>query len=715
LPSADLAPPLDLTPQRRKEKTFEVLLRQVETLAQQRPVLMVFDDLHWIDPSSHELLGRLIERVMDWPVLLLALFRPEFQPPWVGQPQVSLLSLARLDRRDTTAMVANIADMALPPEIVAEIAERTDGVPLFVEELTKAVLEAGTQAPVALSAMPHLGLSVPATLHASLMARLDRLGPAAREVAQAGAAIGREFGFGLLAPVTDLSESHLREALDRLTNAGLLFLRRTPPQSSYIFKHALVQDAAYGTLLRGRRQRLHARIAVSLEDRFPEVVLAQPALLAQHCAAAGLAEQAVAYWLKAGQQAMARSAMREAATQLRKGLAALAMLPDDPCRQQQELDTQIALGSALSATKGFSAAEVAETLVRARTLAEQLDRPGHIVQLLIGQWTFHLVRAEYRLAFALAEQLENVGEARNDTTVRLIGRLIHGVSRLMLGEFVAARALLEQCMGLADPAHRTNEQTQTNYDPYAGVLMFLALTLAYLGYIDQARSRMAEALFQARRLGHALTLVHVLFHANGFDLLIRSPNASIEELQALLTDHDFPYFSGWALALRGCGLIAVGQAQEGLALVAQAMAELRAIGAIASMSMLFTWRGVAHAMLGQAAEQQNCLAEAARLIETTGERVNEAELVYRVPGELWNAAGDRSTAERHYHQAIAVAERQSAKLFQLRASTSLARLWRDQGKRTEACDLLAPIYGWFTEGFDAPDLKEAKALLDELT
>ena len=441
LPSADLAPPLDVTPQRKKEKTFEALLRQVEGLSRQQPVLMVFDDLHWIDPSSRELLDRVIERVADWPVLLLAMFRPEFQPPWTGQPHVTMLTLARLDRRDTAAMVANVAgNAALPPEIMEEIAERTDGVPLFVEELTKAVLESGAQGAAALSAVPHPALSVPATLHASLMARLDRLGPAAKDVAQTGAAIGREFGFGLLASVTDLPEPQLREALDRLTNAGLLFVRGTPPQSSYIFKHALVQDAAYGTLLRSRRQRLHARIAATLEDRFPEIVLAQPALLAQHCAAAGLAEKAVAYWLKAGQQALARSAMTEAVAQLRKGLDVLAGLPDGPWRQQQELDLQTALGSALTATKGWSAAEVDETLARARALAEQLDRPEYLVPLIVGQWAFHFVRAEHRLALALGEQLEQIGEARNDAAAQLLGRFLHGATRFFLGEFVAARA-----------------------------------------------------------------------------------------------------------------------------------------------------------------------------------------------------------------------------------------------------------------------------------
>ncbi len=258
LPSGDLAPSLDVTPQRKKDKTFEAILRQIEGLSRHQSVLMLFDDIHWIDPSSRELLDRVSERVAGWPVLLLVMFRPEFQPPWTGQPHVTMQTLARLDRRDTAAIVANVARNAgLPSEIVEEITERADGVPLFVEELTKAVLESGVQASAALSAMGHPALSVPATLHASLMARLDRLGPAAKDIAQTGAAIGREFGFGLLASVSDLSEPQLHEALDRLTNAGLLFVRGTPPQSSYIFKHALVQDAAYGTLLRGRRQILH--------------------------------------------------------------------------------------------------------------------------------------------------------------------------------------------------------------------------------------------------------------------------------------------------------------------------------------------------------------------------------------------------------------------------------------------------------------------------
>jgi class 3 adenylate cyclase/tetratricopeptide (TPR) repeat protein len=711
LPSADLAPPLDVTPQRKKEKTFEALLRQVEGLARQRPLLMIFDDLHWIDPSSRELLDRVIECVADAPVLLLAMFRPEFQPPWTGQPHVTLLTLARLDRHDTAAMVGSVAgNAALPPEVVEEITERTDGVPLFVEELTKAVVESGALGAAALSSVPHPALSVPATLHASLMARLDRLGPAAKDVAQTGAAIGREFGHGLLAIVSDLPEPQLQEALDRLTDSGLLFVRGTPPEANYLFKHALVQDAAYGSLLRGRRQSRHRRIAATLEERFPEIAQAQPALVAQHCAEAGLAEKAVTYWLRAGQQTLDRSAMREAVAHSRKGLKVLADLPDGPGRRQQELDLQIVLGSALSATAGWSAGDVGETFTRALALAEQLDRPEYLVPAIMGQWGFHCVRARHRLALPLAEQLEQIGEARNDPATMLLGRHAHGQTRLNLGDLVAARIVLERRMSLAERTHRP-----VSFDTHAAVLADLALTLAHLGHIDQARSRMDEALSRARGHKHGFTLVHILLSAISLDRLTRLPELHLEEFLVLTTEYRFPHYSGWALAFRGRSLLGLGQTDEGLALLTKGLAELRTVGGVTSTPVLFTWLAQAHATLGQRADAWECLAEAARIVEATDERFAEAELLHRVPGDLLNDAGDRSAAEQHYRQAIAVAERQSAKLFQLRASTSLARLWRDQGKRAEARDLLAPIYNWFTEGFDAPDLKDAKALLDELT
>jgi predicted ATPase len=680
---------------------------------------MVFEDAHWIDPTSRKLLDLIVERVSRLPVLLIVTFRPEFRPGWDGQPHVTMLALNRLGVLEVTALVTALARNApLGSEVVSEIVERTDGVPLFVEELTKAVLERADRdqgVAAILSATPMPALAVPPTLHASLIARLDRLGGPAKQVAQVGAVIGREFTYELIAPVAQRSEPELGAALALLTEAGLLFCRGVPPQSSYSFKHALVQDAAYGTLLRSWRQQLHARIAATLEDRFPEIVAAQPELLARHCAEGGRAEQAVVYWLKAGRLTAARSAMAEAVAQLRKGLHTLAGLPDDPWRRQQELDLQIALGPALAGTKGFAADDVRETIARARALAEQLDRPDYLVPLMDGLWAFHFTRAEHKLALGVGEQIENTGKAQNDLAVQLLGRRSQGWTHSFLGEFIAARGLLEQCHGLSDPAHRTFGAGLT-FDPYASMLANLAMTLVYLGYIDQARSRMEEGLSEARRLRHAPTLAYVLLWANWMEWTTCSPELQrrAKELLALSTEHGFPYWLGLATAFRGRSLAARGQLRKGLTLLTQALAALRATGAVARTPTLLMSLAEAHAMLGQPGEGLNCLAEASQIIEATDERLDEVEL-HRLYGDLLNATGDRSAAERSYRQALGVAERQSAKLFELRAATRLARLWRDQGRRTEARELLAPIYNWFTEGFDTRDLREAKTVLDELT
>jgi tetratricopeptide (TPR) repeat protein len=541
------------------------------------------------------------------------------------------------------------------------------------------------------------------------MARLDRLGPTTREVAQAGATIGREFDHALLASIADLPEPQLVEALDRLVNAGLVFVRGTPPKASYLFKHALVQDAAYGSLLRGRRQSLHRRIAATLEEQFPEVVAAQPARLAQHYQEAGLAEQAVVYWLKAGEQAFVRSAFVEVVTQARKGLEILTTLPDSPWHREQELELQTYLAWGLVITKGSSAPEVVETLARAEVLAEQLDRLKRLVQLRAERCGVHITRGELRRALSLSKQTEDIGKVRKDAAVQAAGRLMQGMSRFQLGELVAARALLEEH---ADPAHPPVHGWYAHF--HATRLGVAGRALVFLGYIDQARSRIGEALTLARRIRIAPTLAQVLIAANGLDLATGSPLIHAEELLALSTEQKLAHWLGWAMAYRGLALAAGGQAQEGFTLLTQALAQLRAIGAVDGLPPLLAWLAKVSAMLGRPAEAWRYLAEAAQIFEATDERISEAYVLYQVPGDLLKVAGDWPRAEQHYRQAIAVAERQSAKLFQLRASTSLARLWRDQARRPEAYELLAPVYHWFTEGFDALVLKEAKALLDEL-
>jgi hypothetical protein len=381
--------------------------------------------------------------------------------------------------------------------------------------------------------------------------------------------------------------------------AELIFRRGMPPHAEYTFKHSLVQDAAYGTLLRSRRQQLHARIAATLEDQFPEVVVTQPALLARHCAEAGLVEKAVAYWLKAGRQAMAGSAMTEAVAQLRKGLDVLTSLPDGPRRRQQELDLLLALRPALAFTKGLSAPDVGETIARARALAEQLNLPEYLVRLSFGQWAFHLGRSEHKLALSLAEQIEKIAEARNDVSTQLRGHRANGMTRLHLGDFVAARALLEQCHGLAD-AHRGIGAGLAE-DPYATMLAYLAVTLAHLGYIDQSRLRLEEAFTEARRLRHAQTLAVVLIFANWTGWITRSPEMGryAEELLAISTEHRFPFHFGWATAFHGASLTARGQAHEGLTLLTQGLEALRATGAVMNTSIVLMWLAEACAMVGQ--------------------------------------------------------------------------------------------------------------------
>jgi len=494
IPTEDRYPSENLTPQKRKEKTLAALVAQVEGLAAGQPVLMVIEDAHWIDPTSLELLDLVVDRVPNLPLLLIITFRPEFKPPWVGRPQVTLLSLSRLPHRQRAEMLSRLTGgKALPREIADQIVDRTDGVPLFIEELTKAVVESGELADagdhykVTRSLSP---LAIPTTLHASLLARLDRLAPV-REIAQLGAAIGRQFSHELISALALMPRQRLDDALSQLVGAELIFQSGTPPDAIYTFKHALVQDAAYSTLLRGRRKQLHARITETLERQFHEIVASDPALLAQHCAEAGFNEKAVGYWLKAGQQALARSAMMEAVAQLKKGLEALANLAEGTARQQHELDLRLALGPALIATQGWAASVTGETYARARELCERLDQRQHLGAVLFGQFTYQNVRGELRAAHEPAAAILRIGEASNDALLVSLGHHLLGYNYTALGEFTLARAELEQTLiALVDPVLRSAATALTGSgEELVVTLVHLAFPLARLGYLDQARAR----------------------------------------------------------------------------------------------------------------------------------------------------------------------------------------------------------------------------------
>jgi predicted ATPase len=417
LPPSERHPPPDLSPQRKKQRTLESLIRQLEGLARQRPIVVMIEDAHWMDPTSRELLDLAVEGVRSLRVLLVVTFRPEFQPPRIGQPQVTILALNRLDSRDRTALVEQIAgEKPLPEEVVRQIADRTDGVPLFVEELTKSVLESGVLREeadryVVDRTLP--SLAIPMSLQDSLMARLDRLA-SVRLVAQIGAAIGREFSYALLRAVSGVSERELEAALARLVASELVFQRGAPPDAVDSFKHTLVQDTAYGSLLRSSRQQLHAQIAAALETQSPELMETQPELFAQHYAEAGLVEQSVAYWSRAGRRSAARSAMAEAAAQIQKGLDQLALLPDSSQRQQQELEFCSAVGAALRFTKGQATAEMGRAFSRGRELWEQLGYPSQFLHIPYGQSFYHMYRGEFDLAQRLDEDLLRLSRQRND-------------------------------------------------------------------------------------------------------------------------------------------------------------------------------------------------------------------------------------------------------------------------------------------------------------
>jgi predicted ATPase len=459
LPASGRHPLPSLSPQRRKERTLEALIRQFESLAVRQPVVMVFEDIHWIDPTSRELLDLTVKRIRNLPVLLIVTFRPEFQPPWTGLPQVTMLALNRLDRRDGTALVAQIAGgKALPDEVVDQIAERTDGVALFVEELTKSVLESGLLHEEADRYVLDVALppfAIPTTLHASLLARLDRLA-SVRLMAQIGAAIGREFSYALLRAVSRLPEDELHAAVTRLVASELVFQRGVPPDAIYSFKHALVQDAAHGGLLRSARQQLHAQIAEALEAQSPELMDAQPELFAQHYAEAGLVEKSVASWGKAGRRSAARSAMAEAAAQFQKGLDQLALLANTAECQRRKLEYYSAMGAALRAAKGFEAPETGNAYTRARELWEQLGSPSEFLQIPFGRSRYHSARGELDLSMRLDEDLLRLSRQRNDTAGLVLGHLSCGRNLMRAGRFALSRSHLEEVLALYDPAsHRS--------------------------------------------------------------------------------------------------------------------------------------------------------------------------------------------------------------------------------------------------------------------
>jgi predicted ATPase/class 3 adenylate cyclase/DNA-binding winged helix-turn-helix (wHTH) protein len=714
-------PPLTLTPQRQRHKTLEALVAWVLAVTRRQPVLCLVEDLHWADPTTLEWLGLLVAQAPTARLLLLLVCRPEFRLPWPLHAHLTPVTLRRLPPPQVEQLIGHVArGMALPRAVVQQIATQTDGVPLFVEELTKTVLEAGggqaSQEGAARSdSLP--ALTIPATLQDSLMARLDRL-PTGKVVAQLGATIGRTFAAALLQAVTTLDEAAVQTGLRQLVEAELVYPRGVGAEATYAFKHALIQEAAYQSLLKRMRRQYHQRIAQVLEAQFPDTVATQPELLAQHLTEAGRPAQAIPYWQQAGQRALERSAYREAAQHLTQGLALLLTRPETPGRAQQELALQLALGTALQATQGLAAPAVEQPFARARALCAQVGDTPQVVPVLRGLSRFYANRGEWATARALGEQLLRLAQRAALPTHRLTAHDIIGNAYYHVGDYGAARTHCEQGIALTDLAAPGGQGLHGHATPEVTCRTFAAHALWCLGFPAQAIRRSQDALAQAQALAHppSLTIAQhyaALLHQRRREAPLAQAQA--EALVTLGTAQELPLQVGFGTVSQGWALAMQGQGEAGVALMHQGMAAVWATGARGGRPFDLVRLAEAMGHAGHVTEGLHLLEEALTAFAAS-ERGDMRAEAYRLQGDLLRrqAVAAAAQVEACFQQALAIARGQQAKSWELRAAMSLSRLWQHQGKRAEAHDLLAPIYGWFTEGFDTADLQEAKALLEDL-
>jgi TOMM system kinase/cyclase fusion protein len=721
LPASDRYPLPPMSPVLQRRKTLEALITAFLAPAPDHPALLIVEDLHWIDPSTAELLTLMLDQVPTAPVLAVFTARPSFGPPWTPRSHVDWLMLDRFTRAQTEQMVERVTGgKRLPPEVLQQVVTKTDGVPLFVEELTKMVLELGlvrVEHDRYELTGPLPRLAIPATLHDSLMARLDRLATV-KEVAQLAATLGRVFPYELLRAVWPRDDATLERELRRLVEAELLYQRGIPPKATYTFKHALIQEAAYQSLLRSTRQQSHQRIARVLEAGFPEIRETQPELLAHHYTEAGLVAQAVPYWQQAGQRAVQRSAHAEAIAHLTKGLEGLASLPDGPERIQQELVLQTTLGPALLARKGSGAPEMERAYARALALCRQVGDTPQLFPALRGLWRFCCTRGELATARELAEQLLALAQRLQAPAVLLEAHHALGQTLFCLGELRAAQAHLEQSIALYDPDEHRSHAFRYGYDPRVGCLIYRACALWLLGHPAQALKSSEDALSLAHALAHPFSLAYALHFAAMVHELRGEALAGQQRAEATLrlaTEQGFPLWVAGGTVLRGWALAAQGGGAEGILQMSQGIAAWRATGAGVLLPYYLTVLAEAYRKAGRTTEGLTVLTEAVEAGHRTGERARQAEL-YRLKGDLLLAVSteNHGQAEVCFAQALEVARGQGARALELRASMSLGRLRLRQGRRRDARRQLADIYGRFTEGFETADLIEAKALLEAL-
>lgn len=704
----------NVAPQRQKELLFQAFAERLRNIAAQRPVLYVVEDVHWIDPTSLELLNARVALSQSSALMVVITFRPEFEAPWIGQPHTTFLALNRLDRKRCIAMVSGISGgNGLAEDVVGNIVERTDGVPLFIEELTKAVIESGATE-IDDHDAGRAASAVPATLQDALEARLDRLGPA-KEIAQIGAVIGRTFEYALISRVAAIDDTVLRQTLDGLVHSGLAAVRGEPPDSGYTFKHALVQETAYASLLRGRRADLHGAVARALEQHFPETMSSEPELLAQHFTEAGLSQTAITYWHEAGRLGFARGALQESAAHFERGLALLEELPDSDEKRRLEVDLLALYGVTLKAHKGVASEEARKAFARAYELREHLTNSEDIVPVLYSLINSHWARGALKPATDGALELIEVSKKTRSDEGIMMANFALGATQFLTGKITSAIEKIHIAEDIHDPVKHAHLPSKYMQDLGIGTKFYRGNLLYVLGYPDRARSSVLQG---AELSDGRLPIARASARSFGaFTLICRRDVELLKdwnELVIALSDKmNISQHQGWGRIHRGWVAGVSGNYEDGLSDIEFGAELFRKSGRNTWMPWIEILRCDVSMHAGRFEPVLDWTDAAFRTMHKTGENLFQSPAL-QMRGDALAKLGRPEAAEDGYQQALDFARAQKAKSWELRAATSLARLWHSQGKTDEARDLLSPVYGWFTEGFDTPDLKEAKALLDAL-
>jgi class 3 adenylate cyclase/predicted ATPase len=728
------SPLAQMDPQIRRRRTFEALKKLFLRESLNQPLILIFEDLHWIDGETQGFLDVLSESVPSAKLLLLTNYRPEYRHEWGQKTYYTQLRLAPFGRAEAEEFL----DVLLGDSVGASgqsplqslkqlILDKTQGTPFFMEEIVQELREQGVLTVGASGRSPlPTDLHLPPTVQGILTARIDRLAPDEKALLQQLAVIGRQFPLSLIRQVIAQPEADLYRLLASLQHKEFLYEQPAFPESEYIFKHALTQEVAYNSVLIERRKVLHEQTAQAIEEMFHSKLEDHYSDLAHHYSRSGNTQKAVEYLQRAGEQAAQRSAYTEAISHLTTALELLKTLPDTPERVQQELALQLTLGVPLQIIKGHAAPEVVQTYNRILELCGQVGATAQFFPALFGLWRFYLVRPDAQKAHELAEHMMRLAQNSQDPTLLLEAHRTLGTSLFWLGELRQGRRHLEQGIALYDIQKHRSHAFHYGIDPGVYCLCFAGWNLWCLGYPDQALKNTQDALHLAHELAHP----HTLAFALSVPLVhqFRQEEAAVrEQAEALLTlstEHGFAYRAAWAIILQGWVLAAQGHLEEGLVRMQEGLAAQRATGSEVVHPYFLALQAEIYGKMGQLEEGLAALAEASAMVQRTGEQWYEAEL-YRIKGELLlaqeglrlQAEGLREKteeAEACFLKAIAIAQKQEAKSLELRAVMSLVRLWQQQGKQTEAHQMLSEIYGWFTEGFDTKDLKEAKALLEEL-